>query len=172
MKYRNIVIAGDVGTGTSTLGKNLAEKLKWKFLSAGEFFREYAKAHKIPLWDKDAVDDNFERKIDGELADKLKSEQDYVIEAHYSGWFARDMKDVYKILLTCERSVATERMLTRDHTHKETTEEIEKRRSGLYAKFKKLYSNDNYENPTIYDFVFDTTNSSPEETLDQVLKKL
>ena len=33
MKYRNIVVAGDVGTGTTTLAKSLADKLNFKYIS-------------------------------------------------------------------------------------------------------------------------------------------
>lgn len=147
MNYRNIVVAGDVGTGTSTLAKALAKNLNWKYSAAGDFFRAYAKDHNIDLWDKAAVPDGVEKQIDHDLTQKLKTENGWVIDSHYAGWFVRDQKDVFKVLLTCERKVATKRMQEREHTHKETDEEIEKRRQGLYAKFKKLYSDENYEDP-------------------------
>jgi len=172
MKYRNIVISGDVGTGTTTLGKNLAEKLGWQFLSAGEFFRNYAKEHNIPLWNKAAIPDDFEREVDTNLTQKLKNDKNFVVEGHYAAWFARDLPDVLRILLTCDREVANLRMLKREHTHVESVEEIEKRREGLFAKFKKLYSQENYEDPKLYNLVLDTTNSTIEETLQEALKHL
>ena len=70
MKYKNIVICGDVGTGTTTLAKGLAEKLGWKYLSAGDFFRDYHKKHNIPLWNKAAIPDEIEKKIDYEFLKK------------------------------------------------------------------------------------------------------
>lgn len=172
MKYHNIVVAGDVGTGTTTLAKSLSEKLGWKYIAAGDFFRSYAIEHKIPLWDKAVVPDDIDRKIDSELTEKLKSEQGWVVDSHYAGWFVRNEKDIFKILLTCDRTIATKRMQEREHTHKETAGEIEKRRHGLYEKFKKLYSQQDYEDPKIFDLVIDTTNSSAETTLIEVINKL
>lgn len=172
MKFRNIVVAGDVGTGTTTLAKSLSEKLGWKYIAAGDFFRAYALEHNLELWNKAAVPDEIEKEIDTGLINKLKKESGWVVDSHYAGWFVRDRKDIFKILLTCERHVATRRMQEREHTHTETAEEIEKRRAGLYAKFKKLYSEENYEDPSFFDLVIDTTKVSAEETLTQVLKSL
>ena len=172
MKYRNIVVAGDVGTGTTTLAKSLAKKFGWKYTSAGDFFRSYATTNNIPLWDKASVPDEIERKVDSELTKKLKTENGWIVDSHYAGWFVRDQKDIFKILLTCNRATATKRMQLREHTHKETVEEIEQRRAGLYAKFKKLYSDENYENPKLFDLVIDTTNPTPEETFQQALNAL
>ena len=168
--FRNIVIAGDVGVGSSTLGQNLAKKLGWEYRSAGDFFRAYAKENNLPLWDKASIPDEVDKRIDNELIDKIKNGKGYVFDTHYGGWFARNLPDVFKILLTCDRDVATQRILERKHTHDETPEEIEKRREGLYAKFKKLYSDDNYEGPKYFNLVIDTTNSTPEETLQTALK--
>lgn len=170
--YKNIVVAGDVGTGTTTLAKNLAGQLGWKVISIGDFFRNYASANKIPLWNKSLVPDEFERSIDNQIIEQMRNGEKTVFDTHYGGWFAREMKNIFKILLVCDRKVATKRMLSRSHTHDETPEEIEKRREGLYAKFKKLYGEDNYENPELFDLVIDTTDTTSEETLNQALRKL
>ena len=172
MKYRNIVVAGDVGTGTTTLAKALAKKFGWKYTSAGDFFRSYATTHNIELWDKASVPDEIERRLDSELTEKLKNENGWVVDSHYAGWFVRDQKDIFKILLICDRSIANIRMQEREHTHKETEEEVEKRRSGLYAKFKKLYSEENYEDPKLFDLIIDTTNNTPEEPFQKALTSL
>ncbi len=170
MKFRNIVVAGDVGTGTTTLATSLAQKLNWKFISTGDFFRSYARENNIELWDKDSVPDEVDRRIDQKFLEVMTTESGYIFDTHYGAYFTRKMGDVFKILLTCDRKIATERMLERAHTHQETAEEIEKRRAGLYEKFKKLYSEENYEDPAIYDLVIDTTNSTPEETLSRALE--
>jgi cytidylate kinase len=172
MKWRNIVIAGDVGVGTTTLARGLSSKLDWIFLSAGEFFRKYSQEHNIPLWNKAAIPDDFERKIDSDLTSKIEKEKGWVIEGHYLGWFTKDLPDVFRILLTCDRAEANKRMLARKTSHVEGVEEIEKRRSGLYAKFKKLYSNENYEDPNLYQLTLDTTQTTPTETLEQAFKAL
>ncbi|MCH7541902.1 nucleoside monophosphate kinase [Patescibacteria group bacterium] len=163
--FRNIVICGDVGTGKTTLSKNLAEKLSWRHMSAGDFFREYVKKQNTPLWDKSAIPDDVERKVDQELLDKTKNDEHIVFDTHYGGWFARNLDDVFRILLVCDEGVATKRTLEREHTHEETSEELEKRRRGLREKFKKLYGDDDYKDPKYFHLVFDTTKAEEGKTL-------
>lgn len=163
-KFRNIVICGDVGTGTTTLSKSLAEKLGWNHISIGEFFRDYHQKHNIPLWDKSKIPDEVEKNSDLEMFEKLKSDKNIVFDAHYAGWFAKNLPDVLRILLLCDKKVATQRILARTHTHQESPAEIEKRRKQLRDKFKKLYSDDNYEDPGFFHLVIDTTRSNVDET--------
>ncbi|OGY27173.1 MAG: hypothetical protein A2Z42_01995 [Candidatus Woykebacteria bacterium RBG_19FT_COMBO_43_10] len=167
--FRNIVICGDVGTGTTTLAKGLAEKLGWKYLSAGDFFRAYHKKHNIPLWNKAAIPDEVEKKIDYEFLEKMKKEDHVVFDTHYGGWFGKDIADLFRILLTCDKDAATKRILERDHTHKETPQEIDERRTQIRAKFKKLYSSDNYEVPKYFNLIVDTTTTDANETLTTAL---
>ena len=42
MKYRNVTISGLPGSGSSTLGRSLAQRLGWEYFSGGEFMRNYA----------------------------------------------------------------------------------------------------------------------------------
>ena len=163
-KFRNIVVCGDVGTGTTTLSKSLAERLGWKHIGIGGFFRDYHKRHSIPLWDKSRIPDEIDKKIDLELFEKLKAGKNIVFDAHYGGWFARNLNDVLRILLVCNKKTADERILTRKHTYKETSDEIEKRRKQLRDKFKKLYSDDNYEDPRFFHLIINTSKSDVEET--------
>jgi cytidylate kinase len=168
MKYRNIVICGDVGTGTTTLGKALAQKLGWQFLSLGEFFRKYHKDHRIPLWDKETLPDSFDKEIDNMFLEKVKSEDGFVYDTHYGGWFTKDMPDIFRILLVCDKETANKRIIDRDG---ELPSDLEKRRKGLRDKFKKLYSEENYEDTKWFDLVIDTTKTSIEETLNHTLSR-
>ncbi|OGY24345.1 MAG: hypothetical protein A2172_00580 [Candidatus Woykebacteria bacterium RBG_13_40_15] len=171
-KYQNIIVSGDVGTGTSTLAKGLAEKLGWQFFSAGDFFRAYHKNHNIPLWDKSSIPDEVDKKIDQEIFEKLQTKKEIVVDSHYSAWFARNLPSNFRILLVCDKEVATKRILARQHTHKETPREIEERRHQLRAKFKKLYSNDNYENPKFFNLVLDTGKNNIPQTIELALEGL
>lgn len=168
MKYRNIVICGDVGTGTTTLGKSLAEKLGWRFLSLGELFRKYHKEHNIPLWDKGTLPDKVDKEIDQMFLEKIKKENHYVYDTHYGGWFTKDMPDIFRVLLICDKEVADKRIVDRDG---EVPSDLDKRRHGLRKKFQKLYSDENYENPEWFHIVIDTTKNGIEETLNKTLEK-
>src|SRR4030042_4552350 len=169
--FRNIVVCGGVGTGTTTLAKSLAKKLGWQYLSAGDFFRAYHKKHNLPLWNKAAIPDELDKKIDYEFLDKMKKETGIVFDSHYGGWFARELPDVFRILLVCDKDTATKRILEREHTYKETPKEIEERRRQIRAKFKKLYSSDNYEDPKLFHLVVDTTETMVEETIQKAYEE-
>jgi len=171
-KYKNIIISGDVGTGTSTLGKALAENLGWQFISTGDFFRQYFIDHNIPLWDKFSIPDEVEKKVDYELLDKIKNEQGLVVDSHYAAWFAKGLTDVLRILLVCDEKTVTERILKRVHTHKETVAEIEERRKQLHEKFENLYSDENYLNPNFFNLVIDTGKNNIPQTIELALKGL
>jgi predicted cytidylate kinase len=170
--FRNIVVCGDVGTGTSTLAKGLAERLGWEYISVGDFFRSYHKKNSIPLWNKAAIPDDLEKKVDSEFLEKMKKEKGYVIDSHYGGWFSRDLDGVFRILLVCDKGIAAQRIIDREQSGKETSQQIEKRRKQLRKKFKKLYSSDDYENPKYFHLVIDTTTTGVQETISTALDKL
>lgn len=165
MLFKNIVISGEIGTGTSTLAKSLAEKLGWKMISFGDFFRQYVKEQNIPLWDKLKVPQEWEYKTDTEFHKKLETEENLVVDGHYQGFLSKDLDYVYRILLFCDPQIAQERILKRSHTHAETPETILKRRQGLRDSFKKLYGDADYFDPKLFHLVIDTGINDTEETL-------
>lgn len=166
-KYRNIVVCGDVGSGTSTLSRGLAKKLGWKRFSGGDFFRRWSVDKNVPLWNKTAIPDEIDIQFDKQVLRKIKDESKFVFDTHYIGWFARGMEDVFRILLICDKQTANERILRRTGNQKESETEIEERRKGLREKFKKLYSNDDYENPKLYNVVINTSEKSIEVTIQE-----
>ncbi|HEX7456079.1 MAG TPA: cytidylate kinase family protein [Candidatus Nanoarchaeia archaeon] len=170
--FKNVVISGDIGTGTSTLAKGLAEKLGWKYLSAGDFFRAYHQEHHIPLWNKAAIPDRIEKKIDYEFLEKMKHGDGCVFDAHYAGWFARNLPDVFRILLICDKDIATQRIIDREQSEKEPAQQIEERRKQLREKFEKLYGNDKYEDPKYFHLVIDTASTGVQDTILAALDKI
>ena len=169
MKYTSIVISGPIASGTSTTAKALAEKLNLKYESAGDFFRKYMLENNIPLHDKAKIPDDLDQEIDRKLAD-LADRGGVVVDAHYHGYFTRDMPHVLKVLLTCDYKTRIDRALSRTHTHNETEEEIRLREEGL-DKFRKLYTDENFLDPKFFDLVIDTTNTTEEEVTDKIIEK-
>lgn len=168
--YHSIVISGQIASGTSTAAKNVAQKLNLEYESAGDFFRKYALEHNIPLYDKTQIPDEVENTVDNKLTELAKN-TGWVIDAHYLGYFTKDNPKVLKVLLTCKDNERFKRALARHHTHEETIEEIKKREAGLDAKFKKLYSNEDYLDPKFFDLIIDSTHTSQEEVLKQIVEK-
>ena len=170
MKYSSITLSGPIASGTSTTAKALAEKLNLKYLSAGDFFRQYVVDHNIPLYDKAQIPDNLDEEVDAELTE-LANSGGYVIDAHYIGYVTKDSPQVLKVLLTCDYEIRISRALGRTHTHVETEEEIKLREAGNDLKFRKLYAAENFLNPKFFDIVIDTTNTGPEEVVAQISQK-
>jgi len=75
----NIVITGTPGTGKTTLGKSLAQKLKHLYINE----REFATEKGIGKWDSDENELVVPLKELGEeLSKVLKKEKDVVLEGH------------------------------------------------------------------------------------------
>lgn len=170
MAYKSIVISGPIASGTSTTAKALSEKLNLKYIAVGEFFRQYAIEHKIPLYDKEQIPDDLDRKVDEEVT-KLAQKGGVVVDGDYIGYFTRDMNSVLKVLLVCDEQTRIKRALARQSTHKETGEEIKLRQEGLDQKFRKLYADENFLNPKFFDLVIDTANTSSEEVVKKILEE-
>ena len=88
--YQNIALSGDVGTGTTTLGRNLASTLDWQHVNAGDYFRAYHRERGIPLEKTKEIPEEVDRQLDGQFADDMAVQTEKVFESHLAGWLARD----------------------------------------------------------------------------------
>ena len=162
MKYMNIVISGDIATGKTTLGKMLAEKLNWRFESAGSFFRQYMREHNINLADKLLVPEEVEKNFDTRFLHMLKTTPNIVVEGHYQGWNARDVTTTFKILVESDLDTQLTRALKRHDDFNGTVEDILKRRDNLKAAFRKLYGEADYLSEKYFDLVIQNRDTSIE----------
>lgn len=169
--YHSIVLSGPVASGTTTAAKNLSKKLNLEYHSAGDFFRDYMLKHNIPLPNKEEIPDEIDKKVDEGLTNLLASEKNVVVDGLYYGYFCRDMPDVLKVLITADQNERIKRATTRTHTHKETPEDVIKRDKAHDVKFRKLYANENFLDPNYFDLVIDSTHTSQEEVLKQIVEK-
>ncbi len=170
MRFRSIVISGPIASGSTTAAKLLSKILKIPYKSAGDFFREYMIKNNIPLPEKEKIPDDVEKKVDEELT-QLANDKSIIIDGLYTGYFARDIDHVFKVLLTCDEEERIKRALSRTHTHKETAEDVKKRDAAHDAKFRKLYADENFLDPKFFDLVIDTTDTTAEEVVDKIIKR-
>ena len=168
--YKSIVISGPVASGSTTAAKLLNQKLKIPYKSAGDFFREYMRAHNIPLPQKEKIPDDVEKKVDDELTE-LAENKSIIIDGLYTGYFARNNPEVLKVLLTCDEEERIKRALERTHTYKETAEDVKMRDAAHDAKFRKLYADENFLDPKFFDLVIDTTNTESGEVSERIIEK-
>lgn len=183
LKFDSITISGGVAVGTSTLLNNLVPYLKpygWKFFSGGEFMRNYAvKKGFFPKNSKvhhkaTVYSDDFDKQVDYGMRERLKKEKHLVLESWLSGFMARDLKNVLRVLLVCgDEALRIDRVANRDNVSVEEAKNyIKDREEENFKKWRRLYGDYNFFNPKYYQVVIDTYTSGPMESLGKVLDKL
>ncbi len=171
--YRNITVSGLVCTGTSTLSHLLSEKLGWERSSTGEMFREYSKQHRLPIEQTSLRPDSITLEIDGMVKNKLRNENNLIMEGWLTGFLARGVPGVFKILLVCDKALRIDRLVNRDNmTVEEAKEHLETREAENFKKWKRIYKTEDFWEPSKYDLVIDTYENSKEQTFQKTLEAI
>ena len=175
-------ISGVPGSGKTSAGKLVAQKLGFSFHSTGGLFRKMAEERGLTineLMKLGEEDITIHERID-EAQRRLGTEQDkFVIEGRLSWHF---IPHSFKILLLCDtreaarrtyeakRASDNDRRVEADYQSIEETEKaiIERNASDILG-YQKHYGI-NYLDPKHFDVVIDTTTSTgPEETAQRIL---
>jgi cytidylate kinase len=199
-KYRNITISGLPGSGSTTLLRHLKEELQfegWKGFSGGEFMRAYAeekglfKGQGDLHHDASHYEEDFDRKIDMGMREKLEKEEHWILEAWLSGFLAQQVPGVLKILMICsDEAVKIDRIVNRDQASvDEVKTNIKNRYDANYSKWSQMYQQEwnewvvkpglfqtqdkiDFWDPKLYDVVIDTYSHNQVATLKIVMDKL
>lgn len=176
-KYKNITVSGKIAVGTTTLAKSLTGILDWKYVNAGELQRMWDREHGIDEIRQGATarPDERERDIDERMTKRiLQNEKNYICEGWLSGFMAQRISGVLKVLLVCsDEAIRIDRVVNRDRvTIEEAKRFIRQREEENISKWKKLYGDFDFWDPSYYDLVIDTFSSGPMQTLGKVLDKL
>lgn len=170
--FTNIALSGDVGTGTTTLGRNLASTLGWKHINAGDYFRSWHREQGIPLENVHDIPPEVDRAIDDRFRKDMQQLAQTVFESHLAGWLARDISNCFKILCVTDEDVAVSRIATREGWTEEDARHFSRLRSErLNEKFMQLYGVDFPYEPSFFDLVIDTTHLSAGQVLDTALRE-
>ena len=170
MKKVKIVLSGNAGSGKSTIGKMLAQKLDVEFLSVGNIcraralelgmdinqFQEYLK-----------TDREFDKAMDLYITEYARSRNNYVLDYRLGFHF---LPESYKVLLKVSDDTALKRMGGRSGSDEDfskgTVEEklnfMRVRNEVMRTRFIEIYGADFTDNRN-YDQVIDTDYSFPEE---------
>jgi predicted cytidylate kinase len=168
--FLNIALSGDVGTGTTTLGRNLASSLNWQHINAGEYFRAWHREKGVPLENVKEIPAEVNRELDERFLRDMQSIGKMVFESHLAGWLARDLSQTFKILCVADKEVTMARIASREGWDiTEAKKFSEMRSKGLNETFGELYGVTNPYDPSLFDAVIDTTRMSVGEVLDSAL---
>jgi len=172
-----VTISGLHGTGKSTVGKILSEKLGLKYYSTGQAFRDLAQEKDMSLKQFTRYVENHPE-IDLELDDKIidvASKGDVIIDSQLSGFLLRDLAD-FKILFTCPIEIRIKRMADRDNSSvEEKMNETVAREKSELKRFKKLYNinlENSEKNRQIFDLIIDTETLSAHEVVEKIISAI
>ena len=175
-----ITLSGYPGSGKSTVGKILAEKLGYKRYSIGDLQRRLASEHTMSLLDWNALeetDDSHDRKIEDYQKKLGKEEDNFIIDGRLS-WYA--IPHSLKIFLDVDPNEGARRIL--EHAKKgarpdeiaydslEDVKEKAKDRISSENKRYEAYYGVRYDDKEKYDLVVDTTSTPPKEVVERILE--
>lgn len=172
-----ITLSGTLGSGKSTVGKELAARLGVRYISTGQIFRELG-----DISDLDALQTNLEAEtnsaIDEAVDNRVRalnlSEADFVIDSRMAWHF---VDDALRVFLSVTPEVAAGRIV-QDHTRlneeysslDSAMESLLARRNSELKRYKRLYGVD-IEDSQNYDLSIITDDAGIAEVVDLILRR-
>lgn len=170
-----ITIAGNPGSGKSSVSKVLAERLKLKRYSAGDFMREIAKKRGLSIIELSRIaegDESIDREIDERTKQIGKEEDDFVMDTRLGFHW---IEDSVKVFIKVNEKTGAERVLKQKRDEekfkdvKDAVAEIKRRMESEKIRYMDLYGIDCYDE-SLYDIIIDSSKISVEEVVDKIVK--
>lgn len=171
----NITIAGDLGSGKSTVANHLIKNINYRIESAGLIFRRLAEQHGMSAKEfGQFIEDNpkYDNMVDDTIKAMGEKEENIIFDSRLAWHF---VPKSFKIYMYVDVDTATERIFNDTGRVSESysdmvtaKKEIIERRQSEVLRYKTFYNVDidNYNN---YDFIIDTSHATKEEVNDLVL---
>ncbi len=170
-----ISLAGDLGSGKSTVAHILRDRMNAEIVSTGVIYRELASKLNLTV-EQFNINNEKDKQYDALVDNMLKSYDDkdgnYIFDSRLAFHFVPSAVSFY---LKTDQDVAAHRVFDaqRSDEHFGTVEEtfnsLSSRRASEKRRYYDYYGVD-IQNMENYDFVIDTTDISPEEVADLVYK--
>ena len=174
-----ITISGLPGSGKSTVGKIIAEKLNYEYMSVGDFRGQMAMDRGMTLDELNQLGEKeswTDKEADEYQVKYAKTHDNLVIEGRMSFYF---IPDSFKIFLTVDLKTAAKRTLQNREERKdeaavagaaEAEKLLRERTESDKKRYLKYYGVD-YTDPKHYDLVIDATIPPAEEIARIILDK-
>lgn len=168
-----ITIYGLPGSGTSSVGKSLSNKLNFDFISSGNIFRQTAKNLNLTLEELTEISKQ-DRKYDIELDKKIKKigedNDNIVVESRLAWYF---IKDSFKIMFVSDFEKRVQRIALRENISiNQAKEKTIFREKAEKLRYKNYYNLAEIDNKNNFDLIINTTNTTVEEVVNIILEEL
>lgn len=172
-----ISLSGLAGSGKSTVGKLLAEKLGWKFISVGEFSRKFAldnfgmDINEFQTYCKENPE--MDKYIDENFANYIKSTSNLIVDYRLAYHF---IKDCFHIYLDVSESVAIQRICNGQgrefelQKYEDKVQVIKERNKQMRQRFIELYQTD-FLDKNNYKLVVQVDNINVNQIVEIILKE-
>lgn len=172
-----ITISGLPGSGKTTVGRIVAKKLGYRFLSMGDLRGEIAMKHGMTIDQLNEIGKKeswTDKEVDGMLAEKGRSEDNFVVD----GWIAfHFIPQSFKVFLTGDERVRATRIFKDQRPDEERQKSVDvvikmqKRRiANTDARYRKWYGV-SFQDMGHYDLVVDTTKISAKQVAEKILEE-
>lgn len=170
-----ITISGTPGSGKSTVGRLLSEKIGLKYVYSGDIFRKTAKKYNMSLEEFGSYCETH-KEVDKELDDyqlEILRNGNVIVEGRIAGWIAyRNNIPALKVILDADIETRARRIVNRERG------DVEKRKQEMFNREKnealryKKYYNIDLKDTSIYDLVIDSADKTPDEIVDRITQKI
>jgi len=168
-----ITIFGLAGTGTSSVGKLLAEKLGYSFVSTGNIFRKKASDLGLSLQKFEELartDPKYDKELDEEIVAFGKANDNFVVESRLAWFF---IPDSVKIKLDCDFDERVRRVSARDGVAFEEGKRLTLIREPADNKrYQEIYGITDIDSEKNFDFTIDTTSIPVREVVEKIVAYL
>lgn len=175
----SIAISGDLGSGKSTVARQLADLTALAHFSGGDRHRSIADRHKLSTWELNKLAELDPSLVDEEVDAELKSiatqKTPTIIDSRMGWWFVRDAMSVH---LTVSPEHGARRVYDREsqvvekyQSEDDARIKLRERAMSERARFLQLYDVDPLRLKN-YDLVIDTTFIAPERVVELILIKV
>ena len=172
--YHRITITGDPGSGKTTFARNVAERLGYRLITTGNFFRELAQEKGISvaaLNELAETQEEIDRKVDDYIKALNDRPEHLVLDSRMAWNF---LHNALKVRLTVDLDVAVERIFNDQERAKSWNDkfpdmetamkEVEQRRQSEITRYRSLYGV-NIADDANCDLVINTSHKTQEEVL-------
>jgi predicted cytidylate kinase len=179
MAVKRITLSGTAGCGKSSVGKPLAQKLGFEFISVGNFSREYADSQYgidiIEFQEYLKTHPEIDHEIDKKFGEECSSKENIVVDYRLGFHF---IKNAFHVFLKVSDEVALERLLKAKRLEEFKTEDqtvifskTQERNKNMRNRFIETYGVD-FTKEDNFDLVIDTDNLTIDQVVEYILHKI